>query len=294
MESEGISVLIPVYNYNVSKLADSLLSQFILLKIPFEIRVYDDGSNFNFKEQHRTALKKDGVVYQEIPQNIGRAAIRNKLAKEALYKNLLFLDCDDEIIKEDYIAQYLSILQHYEVATGGVRYQDVPPHNKEFQLHWMAGKFREEFTPEQMEETYYFPLKNIFIKKSVFLNTLLDDSLLQYGHEDTLFGQMLKEKGVVIKHLDNPVLHAGLNRTTDFLKKTILAVENLAYLNKTGSFRLTTKLTSTADLLKKWRVTSIVYYTLKCVEPLIKKNLVSHRPNLFLFDLFKLFHYMLV
>ena len=41
-----------------------------------------------------------------------------------------------------------------------------------------------------------------------------------YGHEDTLFGFELEQNGIVIRHIDNPVLNAHLDSNTQFLYKT--------------------------------------------------------------------------
>jgi hypothetical protein len=54
--------------------------------------------------------------------------------------------------------------------------------------------------------------------------------LKQYGHEDTLLGYQLKKAGVEILHINNGLLHEGLESNRDFLNKTKLGIENLSKL----------------------------------------------------------------
>ena len=55
------------------------------LDVPVEIVAIDDSS-IVYKEENRKALNNTNHRYIELPNNIGRAAIRNKLATIAKYE----------------------------------------------------------------------------------------------------------------------------------------------------------------------------------------------------------------
>ena len=61
-----LSVNIPVYNYEVGELVAQLILQAQDLKIEFEIRIYDDGSEEKFKLKNRLISKNSNVVYLEL------------------------------------------------------------------------------------------------------------------------------------------------------------------------------------------------------------------------------------
>jgi hypothetical protein len=68
------------------------------------------------------------------------------------------------------------------------------------------------------------------IEKSVFSKIRFNEELKQYGHEDTLLGYQLKKAGIGILHIDNGLMHEGLESNREFLNKTKLGIENLSKL----------------------------------------------------------------
>ncbi|MEJ7665840.1 MAG: hypothetical protein WKG07_43150 [Hymenobacter sp.] len=79
----------------------------------------------------------------------------------------------------------------------------------------------------------------------------LDERLSGYGHEDTRFGLELARAGVVVRHLDNPVLHDGLEPAAGFLDKSHQAVRNLAQVLRTDGLGADTRLARTAGRLRR-------------------------------------------
>lgn len=71
-----LSVNIPVYNVEITDLVLQLRNQAEKLGIPYEIRIYDDGSQVWFKEQNRKIAGLSNVFYSELEENVGRAVIR--------------------------------------------------------------------------------------------------------------------------------------------------------------------------------------------------------------------------
>ena len=82
MDIMTISLLIPVCDYDIVALVHSMKS--CIGKIPelIEIIIGDDGSSPEYKTKYKS-LEGGGVEILDSPVNIGRAAIRNRLALAA-------------------------------------------------------------------------------------------------------------------------------------------------------------------------------------------------------------------
>ena len=89
-----LSILIPIYNFKVVKLVETLQKQCEKAKITYEVVCFDDQSQTKYKKDNVILSNYFGVNYTELSENLGRARIRNWMAKIASYDNLLFLDCD--------------------------------------------------------------------------------------------------------------------------------------------------------------------------------------------------------
>jgi GT2 family glycosyltransferase len=290
-----LSILIPVYNYNVTRLVGNLCYQAKSAGINIEIIVYDDNSEMQFKEQNRVIADLPGVKYEEMPQNIGRAGIRNKLASAATYSNLLFIDCDTEIQHSDYLKKYIQYIDKNEVVCGGNAYYDTKPLDPSFYLRWKYGVRREQ-KPSRLRNLKpwnSFMTNNFLISNEIFNTVRFDESITKYGHEDTFFGIELKRKGIPVIHIDNPLIHMGLEPAIQYLSKTKEGIENLWLLIKTKTAYLdemvqTIRLLKYYFFLKKLGLTLIYYFVYKLSKKIILKNILSNEPSLLLFDLFKL------
>lgn len=284
-----LSVLIPVYNFDVRNLIKDLQSQCQLSGIAFEILCFDDCSSIDFREINREIKKLKGVVYRELKENLGRSQIRNELADAANYDYLLFMDCDSKVIREDYIKKYLLHLDPETLLYGGRVYHNIPPAEPELYFHWLYGTNREQIPAAVRKITPYqaFMTNNFLIPGALFQTIRFDDRLTQYGHEDTIFGLELKQRGIAIHHLDNPLEHLGLEKVDRFLSKTEKGIENLYFLWQENPL-IDTRLLRMAQKIINWKLTGLSIWSLRIFLKRIKRNLHSTRPNLLYFDLFKL------
>jgi len=223
-----ISVLIPVYNFAVEDLILQLIRQLNQAKVQFEILVLDDHSS-KFSDQYQQFDELETVTVLKSEENLGRSKARNLLAKKARFEFLLFLDCDSLLVKDSFIKTYLNHAGANKVLIGGTRYKD--DHAVAKRLHWLYGKKRESIDQSG------FKSNNFLISKEDFSKIRFDESLVQYGHEDTLLGIHLKKNGVEIIHIDNPVYHCGLEDNEVFVKKSLLAVENAWKLYREGKIK---------------------------------------------------------
>jgi glycosyltransferase involved in cell wall biosynthesis len=285
-----LSILIPVYNYDVRAFVTELHRQSTAAGINFEIRCYDDGSSGNYKEINRELEQMRGVEYREIPSNLGRSAIRNLLARDAAFEYLLFLDCDSYPENDDFIARYAAALTPGAIVYGGRTYDPMMPQDKRRMLRWKYGSAREVFpvAVRKLKPYHSFQTNNFVVPRSVFRAIGLNEGLKGYGHEDTQFGQQLMARQVPILHIDNPLRHLGLETTEEFLLKTDEGVKNLYHLITHGYNVSTIKLARAYRFIRKLGITRMVGWLLRLRGKALLKNLHSGNPGLMAFDLYKL------
>ena len=228
-----ISLLIPVFDYDIIALVYSMKNA--MGKVPefYEIVIGDDGSSAEYCEKYKS-LESENVKVISSKKNIGRAAIRNKLALEAKGDFLLFIDADVMMpgTAEAYILKWLPYMNNSKVICGGTLYHDSAPGDPDKLLRWKYGKWREQKSAAERNKHPHagFSTFNVMIEKSAFGKIRFNEELKQYGHEDTLLGYQLKKAGIDILHIDNGLMHEGLETNRDFLNKTKLGIENLSKL----------------------------------------------------------------
>lgn len=289
-----LSILIPTYNYNITNLVQALHKQSEKQQINYEIIVMDDSSAHEFQKTNKSISKLNHVVYLELNDNIGRAKIRNKLADKASFPYLLFLDCDSKLTSKNYIRRYLPFCNGDTIVCGGTAYSKNAPKNKNLILHWRYGSNREVipavFRAEKPNNS--FKTNNFLISKSIFNTIRFNENIVDYGHEDTLFGYELAKHGFQIKHIDNPVIHTGIEMNTEFIQKTKEGIKNLKYIIQVNGTEK--KLIKDIKILQYYkfvrdiRFTTIVGRLFRLFEPAMYKNLTGKKPSLFVFDLYKL------
>ena len=287
-----ISVLIPVYNFEIIQLVESLHFQLEAIDIGYEIIIVDDGSTDSFKTVNRGVGNLSNVNYEEGTINRGRSGIRNYLGKKANGDFLLFMDCDSKVNDPNFINNYLQELNPNAVLYGGRNYQPHPPSDLNFMLHWKFGINREQIPAAiRMKNRYEsFMTNNFMIPRPVFLQTPFDETIKKYGHEDTLFGYELKQQQISIIHLENPLEHIGLESNETFLSKSEKAIENLLQLYKDGK-PIQTKLLRTWQTINHWKLNRITFFALNLLSTPFKSHLLtSSTPNLRVFDTYKLWY----
>lgn len=286
-----VSILIPIYNFNIVPLVQDLHQQCESCGIVYEIIGLDDGSTTFYKHKNRSVAQFNNVIYKELPQNLGRAKIRNRLAEAAKYPYLLFMDGDSKVTNPQYIHNYLQYIQPTTLLYGGRIYDTTPPKDPSLKLHYLFGKNREETSAEERKIKPYqsFMTNNFLIPTTIFETILFEESIDGYGHEDTLFGIALQQQQIPIIHLDNPLKHIGLEEQAVFLQKQQTAIRNLYQIHQKEPL-FVTKLLTTFVTFKKWKLARLVLFVLQLFRPVIHQQLKTDTPNLFFLDLFKLHH----
>lgn len=285
-----LSILIPVYNFDIRKLVQQLHEQGSLLSIPFEIICVEDASKEEFAHLNKELKDLEYVIHEILPQNLGRSKIRNYLATKAKYEYLLFMDCDSMPVSDNYLQNYIQHLQPRQLLYGGRSYQNTAPTNPDLYFHWYYGKNREESKAAIRQQQPYqsFMTNNFLIPKAILQAILFDENLTQYGHEDTLFGLELEKRKIPILHLDNPLEHIGLEINSVFIHKSELAIQNLYWLHQNRHLSQEVKLLRFYLWTKKCYLNFIILPIYKLSQKIILRNLCSNRPILRLFDFYKL------
>ena len=286
-----LSVLIPTYNYNVVPLVKALYVQLEKQNILFEIIIFDNASNSILNIENQKINKIKFCYFISLDQDVGRSKIRNLLAQKSKYNWLLFLDADVLPVKENFIKNYLtSIYNDEKVVYGGLKYKDEKPSNNKL-LRWVYGKSREEIPVKKrnLHPNNHFSSANFLIYKNIFNIYKFDESLTKYGHEDTLLGLELVRNNITIAQIENPVYHLGLDESTLFLNKTRAAVENLLKLQKQGKItKEDSKLLKQYFSIKKFKTVKLLALLFNKSKKNMEKNLISNKPSLLVFDLYKL------
>ena len=272
-----VSFLIPIYNFCVEELVKTISLQAKNCGISFEVLAYDDCSEKSFQEKNQSISNLDNVTYKILPQNLGRAKIRNLLAKQSKGEWLMFFDCDVRIEKEDFIKTYLDNRFDCDVICGGTQYEDKTKILQPYLLHWKNGSIRESNKVRKKNSS--FTTNNFFIKKNIFENLTFDENIEGYGHEDTIFGYNFRRLGYRIKDIDNPVVHLG-----SATKNLYLIYQNYDYKQELQRIPLIRMLLK----IKRLNLISLYLFFYRLFQPIIIKNLYSKRPKLRFLDMYKL------
>ena len=232
-----ISILIPIYNWDTTTLINSLVKQGNSINVPYEIIAIDDFSNSAHDEMNFSMNHYDFVEVYRNEKNLGRSRTRNLLAEKSQYNWLIFIDADS-FVDEKFLVNYVKEIHKGEadVICGGTIYSPTPPSKPEYKLHWNYGSTREVKSAKLRNDLGFksFTSNNFAVSSMTFATNQFDESITEYGHEDTLLGKQLAKSGAKISHIDNPVKHLGLETNEVFLGKSEKAIENLVKLFKEG------------------------------------------------------------
>jgi len=280
-----LSILVPTYNFDIRDLVKALHNQCKKAGIDFEILCHDDGSTDDSTSINKSVSQLENVVWVENKVNRGRAAIRNQMANQVKFPYLLFLDCDSKIVRDEYIEAYIEQIPTSAVLVGGRVYLEEKPSLPELHLHWLYGRRREQ------GKHIGFHSNNFLISKASFHQTNFDESIKDYGHEDTLFGFELERQGIPVEYLDNPTLHLGLEDAPIFLQKQEAAINNLINL-EVYQPGIRTRLRSTAKFLSALGLNGILVKVFRSKRDFLRKKLFGPHPSLFILDLYKIGYYL--
>lgn len=225
-----ISICIPTYDFSIKPLLLALVKEISEYSLDVEIIVIDDASKEEFRTQNKSICTT--TTYIQLNENIGRAAIRNRFLNYAKGEYLLFMDCDSLIDKPDFIRTYINVITpDANVICGGRIYPKQAP-TKNQKLNWKFGVLSESkpAVKRAVQPNSSFMTNNFLIKRAVFEQIQFNETIREYGHEDTLFGFDLAQNEIAVQHIDNPVKNGHIETNQVFLAKTAKGIENLSVI----------------------------------------------------------------
>ncbi len=200
-----------------------------------EIIVFDDGSaDRGLVDKIETALAAFPSWSQLIvsPNNNGRSAGRNQLAKAARSDWILYLDADmvpaDRMFLDRYIAEVETDTRP-RVIVGGFSPPDKVPRGR--RLHAALAR-RSDCRPAAMRNLdpgRHVFTSNMLVHRTVLDSITFDDGYRGWGWEDVDWGLRVVDWHPVV-HIDNAAVHTGLDPDAALLSKHAGSGDNFARL----------------------------------------------------------------
>ncbi len=291
-----VSVLIPTYNDRVLTQVTRLQAQLAALAstcaLSYEVIVADDCStNLAVRQENECLMALPHCRLVSLRSNVGRAGVRNRLAEEACYPWLIYIDAA-LWIPDGFVGNYLWHVGKAQVVCGGstVDAQSSPQGLRYVYESSSAPRFS---ASERQRNPYRaFRTNNFMIAREVMMAHPLRADIRTYGYEDVLFGKELARHEVSIAHIDNPVIYRLLEDNATYLHKVEESLRTLhAYRDELNGY---SPLLQGVEWLQKWRVAGAMRLLYQLFGSLVRRNLMGGHPSLLLFKVFKVGAYLQV
>jgi glycosyltransferase involved in cell wall biosynthesis len=218
-----LSVCVPVYRYDVSKLMDALAA--CASSALVELVFFDDGSGdaelLTRLEAHAGRVPA-AIRIVSAAANRGRAAARNAAIRHARSDWLLLLDADMLPDDERFLEKYLDTVDatwEPAVIVGGYSLKSAP-RDKAFALHRWQAETSECLGAAERDKA---PGRNVFssnvlVHKLVLDACPFDERFAGWGWEDTDWG-LRAQRQFPVRHIDNTATHLGLDTDAALMAK---------------------------------------------------------------------------
>lgn len=287
-----LSVLIPTYNYDITKLVRQLHEQLLNAQIQFEIICLDDVSKEHIIAENKDINRLTYTTYHLSKKNRGIAITRQRLCEMATYDWILLLDADTMLKGNRFILNYLENMNAgYDFIFGGFDYQDIKPHEG-YLLRWAYGRQYEALNASGRNANPYkiTIAANLLARKAAYLDLNLGSIGKQYAM-DYYFGALLKETKSKVLHLNNNVYHLGIEKSESYLRKKEKAAETLINLYRENKIKdHANDLLSTYIFLKRLKLNYLFAGAFKLFRSPLKNNLLGKRPIILLLQFYKILY----
>lgn len=289
-----LSILIPVYNDVAAPLVGELSRQAGAVEgLEYEIVVFDDGSSDSRAiAANKAACALPRCRYVNGGRHACRAAMRNAMAREGRYEWHLMLDARVNLVRGDFVRRYLeSGAQPGDVVLGGVCVDGGGDARRLYRENLRFRYEKHEEKNHSMEARKRLPYAafrttNFFHHRTVLERVPYDERVATYGYEDVLLGKALREAGVRVLHIDNPVAYTSFEDNARYLAKVDEALGTLhAFADELQGY---SPLLSAVSALRRARLLRLVRVFHKCFGKALRAKLCGCRPQLLLLKLYKL------
>ena len=284
-----ISVLIPCYDFDALPLVKKLEKEALILGIPYEIICVDDGSFSSLNEKNQQINALTNCQFIESKKTVGSIANRKLLSNKAQYNWLIFIDVDTIPKNEKYLENYIAYINKSEAVFGG-SYYNKESYNKETSLRYNFGKKREQVSSKTRNKKPYKYIisSNYMINKHIINKIEIPIELSGYGL-DYIFGAELKRNKIQVSHIDNEVIHYGLDNNKRFLEKTRAALDNLKHMKNNNYIKKhDISILRAYNFLNAFLLTNMFYAFANTIIHKLEANLISKNPSLFAFAIYRL------
>lgn len=291
-----VSVLIPTYNDRVLAQVARLQGQLEELAgtcaLSYEVIVADDCStNLAVKQENERVAALPHCRLVSLRSNVGRAGVRNRLAAEACYPWLLYVDAA-LWIPDGFVRNYIRHIGKAQVLCGGSAVDSQSSPRGLRYVYELSSAPRFSASERQRNPYRAFRTNNFMIAREVMMAHPLRADIRTYGYEDVLFGKELARHEVSIAHIDNPVIYHLLEDNATYLRKVEESLRTLhAYRGELSGY---SPLLQGVEWLQKWRVAGAMRLFYQLFGSLVRRNLMGRHPSLLLFKVFKVGTYLQV
>ena len=237
-----IAILVPVYNWNIRPLIESITAQVLKSKIEKEVEVYviDDYSNLVIHAENLMAItvaKNLGVIlrYSRNEKNLGRSETRNRLLKFSASDFCLFLDSDVLPDSINFIKKYMQYADQtkFDVICGGISYKQVPTSKKCEKFYLRQGSILSVASAKirNTNPWKFIFTSNVMVSRRAIEGVPFNADYIGYGYEDIEWAIRLS-RSFKILHIDNTASHLGLLTDSIYYKKMSESTKNLAKMIK--------------------------------------------------------------
>jgi glycosyltransferase involved in cell wall biosynthesis len=223
-----LSVLIPTYRDDPSALLKALDEP----GVDAEIVLLDDGGGdaaLIKRMAARIGTLKLPARLVALSANEGRAKGRNRLARHARGRHLLFLDSDMLPDPIGFLARWSALAEDdVPVAFGGFTL-DQTPRRPEHELH-RAMALKSDCTPaprRAREPEKHVFTSNLLVRRDVFQAIGFDEGFAGWGWEDVEWAMRVSAR-YPIAHIDNSASHLGLDTAPALAAKYEQSAANFA------------------------------------------------------------------
>lgn len=295
------SFLIPVYNYDCRTLVRELVRQCRELHagsgtdgFAYEVVIADDASTDTAIERANARLAdEEGVRYLRVAENMGRARIRNFLARQARHEHCVIIDCDALVCTPDFVRTYYRHRDEADVIVGALRNPDTCPPGCELRYRYEQQAMHRRTVAYRASNPYaYLSTFNLMMRRTVLMRLPFDERCTDYGYEDALMGLNLRREGITILHIDNPLVHNGMDRNADYLDKTMKALRTLHRLD--GPMQEFSGVARMCHKVRRLHLRPVVLALYSAIRTPVRRNLLGRHPSITLFQLFKVGEYLLL
>ena len=119
-----------------------------------------------------------------------------------------------------------------------------------------------------------------------------DVSITRYGYEDVLLGRELKDNGIRVAHMDNPVGFSRFDDNAHFLQKTEEGLQTLHDMR--DALRGYSGVQTLVERLSRLGLAPLLRLAFRITREMLLRNLTGRKPSLTAFSVYRIGYYAML